>query len=251
MLKNQSEMPSPRIVNSRLIAHRGAPLLAPENTLPSFQAAVDKGATWIEVDVKLTRDRHPVIIHDDAVNRTTNGKGYVANLTLQEIRALDAGIAYGHIFKGVKIPTLAETIGFVLDKGIGLQLELKPTSGQETETAGIVLQQLKSLWPANNNSLFISSFSERSLQIAGKILPDVARCLAVCVPPEDPAELLERTGCQILHFLADFATDNNLKRLADSGIEFAIATVNDPVAARRYIDMGAQTILSDIPDLEF
>lgn len=240
-----------RVVNSRLIAHRGAPLLAPENTLPSFQAAVEHGATWIEVDVKLTKDMHPVIIHDDAVDRTTNGTGYVANLTLDEIRALEAGVRYGHIFKGVKVPTLAETVGFVLDKGIGLQLEIKPTSGQEIETAEIAISQLKSLWPAGEKKLFISSFSELSLQVAAKIMPDVPRGLAVCVPPKDPAALLARTDCQILHFLGDFATDDDLQRLAHSGIEFAIATINDPVLARKYIDAGAQTVLSDIPDLAF
>lgn len=240
-----------RVVNSRLIAHRGAPLLAPENTLPSFQAAVEHGATWIEVDVKLTKDMHPVIIHDDAVDRTTNGTGYVANLTLDEIRALEAGVRYGHIFKGVKVPTLAETVGFVLDKGIGLQLEIKPTSGQEIETAEIAISQLKSLWPAGEKKLFISSFSELSLQVAAKIMPDVPRGLAVCVPPKDPAALLARTDCQILHFLGDFATDDDLQRLAHSGIEFAIATINDPLLARKYIDAGAQTVLSDIPDLAF
>ena len=240
-----------RVVNSRLIAHRGAPLLAPENTLPSFQAAVEHGATWIEVDVKLTKDMHPVIIHDDAVDRTTNGKGYVANLTLDEIRSLDAGVRYGHIFKGVKVPTLAETVGFVLDKGIGLQLEIKPTSGQEIETAEIAITQLKSLWPAGEKKLFISSFSELSLQVAAKIMPDVPRGLAVCVPPKDPAALLARTDCQILHFLGDFATDDDLQRLSHSGIEFAIATINDPALARKYIDAGAQTVLSDIPDLAF
>ncbi|AWP31290.1 glycerophosphodiester phosphodiesterase family protein [Pantoea eucalypti] len=240
-----------RVVNSRLIAHRGAPLLAPENTLPSFLAAVEHGATWIEVDVKLTKDMHPVIIHDDSVNRTTNGKGYVANLTLDEIRSLEAGVCYGHLFRGVKVPTLAETVGFVLDKGVGLQLEIKPTSGQEVETAEIAIAQLKSLWPASEKKLFISSFSEISLQVAARLMPDVPRGLAVCVPPKDPAALLARTGCQILHFLGDFATDEDLARLARSGIEFAIATINDPVLARKYIDAGAQTVLSDIPDLAF
>lgn len=82
-------------------------------------------------------------------------------------------------------------------------------------------------------------------------MPDVPRGLAVCVPPKDPAALLARTDCQILHFLGDFATDDDLQRLSHSGIEFAIATINDPALARKYIDAGAQTVLSDIPDLAF
>jgi len=242
---------SDRVVKSNHIAHRGAPYLAPENTLPSFSAAVERGAQWIEVDVKLTRDMQPVIIHDDSVERTTNGKGFVANLSFEEIRALDAGVCFGHIFKGVKVPTLVETIEFVLDKGVGLQLEIKPTSGQEIETAEIAVNQLKTLWPENNKKLFITSFSEVALRVAERIMPDVPRALAVCVPPKDPAALLARTGCQILHCVLDFATDEDIRRLADSGIEFALAIVNDPISARRCIDMGAQTILSDIPDLKF
>jgi len=153
--------------------------------------------------------------------------------------------------RGVKVPTLAETVACVLDKGVGLQLEIKPTSGQEVETAEIAIAQLKSLWPAGEKKLFISSFSEISLQVAAQLMPDVPRGLAVCVPPKDPEALLARTGCQILHFLGDFATDEDLTRLARSGIEFAIATINDPVLARKYIDAGAQTVLSDIPDLAF
>jgi glycerophosphoryl diester phosphodiesterase len=238
-----------RIVPAQVIAHRGAPRLAPENTLPSFRAAVSKGATWLEVDVKLTRDLQPVIIHDDRVDRTTNGKGFVAAITLEDIRRLDAGYALDNTFHGVKIPTLEELIEFVITADIGLQLELKPTAGDDVETAEIALTQLKMLWPRNRDRLFISSFSIRSIHAASRILPDVPRAFAVCVPPRNPTALLAETRCQLLHCIGDLLTDDAVNRLADSGIEYAVAVVNDAVAGRRYLQRGAQSLISDIPDL--
>jgi glycerophosphoryl diester phosphodiesterase len=89
-----------------VIAHRGASGHAPENTLASFRRAVSLGATFIETDLQLTRDTRFVAIHDDTVDRTTNGKGRVHDLTLTELRRLDAGSWFGSEFTGERVPTL-------------------------------------------------------------------------------------------------------------------------------------------------
>ncbi|MEI7064879.1 glycerophosphodiester phosphodiesterase family protein [Dickeya chrysanthemi] len=238
-----------RVVKAALIAHRGAPSLAPENTLIAMHKAAQRGATWLEVDVKLTRDRQPVIIHDDRVDRTTNGRGLVAGLTLAEIRRLEARAQYGEAFAGVTIPTLQELITCVLELDMGLQLELKPTAGDDVETAEVVLAVLKSMWPANRDSLFLSSFSVRSIQAAARLMPDVPRAFAVVVPPKKPLALLQETHCQILHCLSELLDEDAQRILADSGIEYAVAVVNNAAQARRFLDNGAQTVLSDIPDL--
>ncbi|ATZ94530.1 MULTISPECIES: glycerophosphodiester phosphodiesterase family protein [Dickeya] len=238
-----------RVVNDALIAHRGASALAPENTLAAMRKAAQLGATWLEVDVKLTRDNQPVIIHDDRVDRTTNGRGWVAGLTLEEIRRLDARAQFGEAFAGVTIPTLQELIACVLELDMGLQLELKPTAGDDVETAEVALGVLKSMWPANRDRLFLSSFSVRSIQAAARLMPDVPRAFAVVVPPKRPVALLQETHCQILHCLSALLDDEAQHILADSGIEYAVAIVNDAAQARRFLANGAQTILSDIPDL--
>ncbi|MGM3225825.1 glycerophosphodiester phosphodiesterase family protein [Dickeya zeae] len=238
-----------RVVASSLIAHRGASSLAPENTLIAMRKAAQQGATWLEVDVKLTRDGQPVIIHDDRVDRTTNGRGLVAGLTLAEIRQLDARAHFGDAFAGVTIPTLQELIECVLELDMGLQLELKPTAGDDVETAEVALAVLKSMWPANRDRLFLSSFSVRSMQAAARLMPDVPRAFAVVVPPKNPVALLQETNCQILHCLSELLDDEALHILADSGIEYAVAIVNDVAQARRFLDKGAQTVLSDIPNL--
>jgi len=233
-----------RVVNDALIAHRGASALAPENTLVAMRKAAQLGAKWLEVDVKLTRDRQPVIIHDDRVDRTTNGRGLVAGLTLADIRQLEARAQFGDAFAGVTIPTLQELIACVLELDMGLQLELKPTAGDDVETAEVALGVLKSMWPANRDRLFLSSFSVRSIQAAARLMPDVPRAFAVVVPPRRPVALLQETHC-----LSELLDDEAQHILADSDIEYAVAVVNDAAQARRFLDNGAQTILSDIPDL--
>jgi glycerophosphoryl diester phosphodiesterase len=107
-----------------IIAHRGASAYEPENTLRAFQRAIDMGATMIELDVHLSRDGHPVVMHDANVARTTNGTGQIGDLTLDELQCLDAG-------QGERVPTLAQVIDLVRGRA-QLYIELK---GQQTPTA--------------------------------------------------------------------------------------------------------------------
>jgi glycerophosphoryl diester phosphodiesterase len=108
--------PLPR--NPQLIAHRGGPAYEPENTLAAFQNAVAVGADWIEMDVQRSHDGALMVIHDEKVNRTTDGTGRVGDLTLERIRALDAG-------NGERVPTFEEVIALAREAGIGLLPEAK------------------------------------------------------------------------------------------------------------------------------
>jgi glycerophosphoryl diester phosphodiesterase len=99
--------------HSLIIAHRGAPVAAPENTLASFQAALDEGAQAIELDVHLTSDSQPVVIHDATVDRCSDGKGPVTGMTLAEVKALDAGNWFDPAFAGERIPTLDEALAAI------------------------------------------------------------------------------------------------------------------------------------------
>ena len=96
--------------NIQITAHRGIKDLFPENTLESFRAALDGGCDVLEYDVHLSRDNVPVIMHDQTVERTTDGFGAISFMTLEEIKALDAGIKFGEQFKGCRVPTLEETL---------------------------------------------------------------------------------------------------------------------------------------------
>lgn len=112
-------------MQSKIIAHRGASLVAPENTLEAFAKALTLGAHGIELDVHRSKDGVLVVIHDETVDRTTNGTGYVKDLTFKELRALDAGSWKGPRFKGAKIPALGEVLAWLRGKNILLNVEIK------------------------------------------------------------------------------------------------------------------------------
>jgi len=119
-----------------VVAHRGLAPGYPENTLPAFRHALKLGVDYIEVDLRMTKDGVPVILHDDTVDRTTNGQGEVNTLALAEIRKLDAGSLAGPEFAGEKIPTLEETLELVTSLGGKLLLDIK--SGSDLDCAKVV-----------------------------------------------------------------------------------------------------------------
>src|SRR4029077_9524112 len=118
-----------------VIAHRGASGNAPENTLAAFRKAVALGATFIETDLKLSRDARFVAVHDATVNRTTNGQGAVHDMTLADLRKLDAGAWFGSEFAGERITTLEELLEFSKKNDVVFYLELKPAGAWGGEHA--------------------------------------------------------------------------------------------------------------------
>ena len=243
----------PRIVDAPLIAHRGASADAPENTVAAVALAARRGARWIETDVRLTTDGGLVMVHDETLDRTTSGTGPVAEATFDEIMALDAGAWFAPEFAGEPVPDLVTFLRACREHRLALQLELKLEEDEEEAriealVAGAVAS-LRSEWPIGERGLFVSSFSERALALTARALPEVPRAFATEAVPDDPAGSIARTGCQILHVQAELADDEALSRLASSGIEFAVATVNSPVQARKFLTGGATSVLSDIPDL--
>src|ERR1700753_901417 len=117
-------MPIPPILPP-VIAHRGISLEAPENTLAALKLAAKSGAQWVEFDVKLTRDGVPILMHDETLDRTTDGSGKVADTDWADIQKLDAGSKFDGRFRGEKIPHLAEALRCMLDAGLRPMIELK------------------------------------------------------------------------------------------------------------------------------
>lgn len=157
-----------------IFAHRGDLAHAPENTLPSFLQALQKGADGVELDAKLTADGHVIVIHDSTVDRTTNGKGRVASFTLDEIRKLDAGKWFDVKFSGTKIPLLEEVFELVeKDKLINIEL-----TNYSTPRDGLVNKVCDLIKRHNNqNQILFSSFFSSNLKIAAQKLPEIPRGL--------------------------------------------------------------------------
>lgn len=157
-----------------IFAHRGDLAHAPENTLPSFQQALQKGADGVELDAKLTADGHVIVIHDPTLDRTTDGKGRVAASTLEVIRKLDAGAWFNEKFAGTKVPLLEEVFETVgRDKMINIEL-----TNYASPRDGLVLKVSELIKRHNNQSqILFSSFFSSNLKIAAQTLPAVPRGL--------------------------------------------------------------------------
>ena len=146
-----------------LIGHRGVKDIAPENTIFSFEKAVEYNLKWIEVDVKISKDKIPFLLHDDLLDRTTTGKGYPFNYPYIEICKLDAGSWFNKKFSKAYPPTLEETLIFCSNNKISLNIELKPNKGKEKENVNAIYSLM------NNQKLsfqyYFSSFDYLSLKL--------------------------------------------------------------------------------------
>ena len=138
-----------------IIAHRGANLRAPQNTLPAFQAAIDNEADGVEFDVQLSKDGVPVICHNFEVNETSNGKGLVVDQTFEELRALDFGSWFSDKFAGTKIPTLEETLQTVKDMKL-INIEIKKPKEGSLEVVDKTVAMVKEM--GLEEKVVISSF---------------------------------------------------------------------------------------------
>lgn len=156
--------------NFQIVGHRGFRSRYPENTIPSFEAAVDWGVDAIEFDVHPTKDRKLVVTHDHTVNRCSNGDGYVHDMTFDEIRKLDFGGWKAPEFAGTQIPTLEETLDCILSKKpeFYLLIELKEDDDECTKQVFDVCQKYNLF-----SHCLILSFCFRQLQLLRKMKPDI------------------------------------------------------------------------------
>lgn len=235
----------------KVIGHRGACAYAPENTIESIVTAADIGAEWVELDVMLTRDSIPIIFHDDTLDRTSNGSGNVADHDWGDIQELEAGSWYAEGFSGIKIPSLEDVLEVIINKGLGLNLEIKPTAGRERETAEVALDALSRIWD-DHDKLLISSFKYTCLEVAQEMAPDWYRGVLF-----DDAEDMPENWRDIVDYL-DGTTINIGRKIAsrelvEEIIEFEkpvlIYTVNDPQMARQFQGWGVDCMFSDCPDV--
>ena len=165
----------------RWIAHRGAGKLAPENTLAAFRVGAGHGWRAFECDVKLSADGVPFLLHDDTLDRTTSGLGVAGRHSWFELSQLDAGGWHGPVFAGEPIPTLEAIARYVSANGFALNLEIKPTPGEELRTGQVVAREAAHSWandagPGSPLPL-LSSFKPDSLQGARDTAEHLPRAL--------------------------------------------------------------------------
>ncbi len=233
----------------KVIGHRGAAGYAPENTIEGIHTAADMGIEWVELDVKLTKDQVPIIFHDETLERTTNGHGLVAETTYEDLKQLEAGSWFSDSFAGIRIPTLEEAIDVLLERNLGLNLEIKPCPGREKETTEVALDFLSQIWD-DHDRLLISSFQHVSLETALDMAADWHRGLLLPEEwPENWKELAEYLQVASININGNSVTREQIEDIADLGLPILAYTINDPDRGRFLQRWGVDGFFSDEPDV--
>lgn len=235
-----------------VIAHRGASAYAPENTHSSFKKAIEMNAEMIELDLVLTKDEVPVIIHDETLDRTTNGTGAPSDFTLAELKELDAGAWFDEKFKGEPFPTLEELLSYTKDK-IAVNIEIKHEAVTDIAERGIVDKALEVIKRVGvENQVIFSSFDYRVMEHLEKLAPEMPKAILYEESQAGdllPSQLVEKYKVDAFNCSHRQLSDTWLKDLKDNQIPFFIYTVNDTNLMKSLIDMGAAGIFSDKPDV--
>lgn len=242
MMKS-AEWPWPRV-----LAHRCGGVLAPENTLAGLDAAVRLGCRGVEFDVMLAADCVPVLIHDETLERTTNGRGRVADTPWDVLRRLDAGGWFGERFAGEPLPSLQDAAARCIELGLAVNLEIKPAAGFEAETGQVAARVATACWRNAALPPLLSSFSESALLAAAVEAPRLPRGLLVEQVPEDWRARCQRVGAISLHVNHAFLDAGIVVDVRSAGLWLACYTVNDPARAAELFAWGVDSVITDHPD---
>ncbi|MDP9409038.1 MAG: glycerophosphodiester phosphodiesterase [Actinomycetota bacterium] len=214
------------------IGHRGAAGLEPENTLRSFRRAVEEGADVLEIDLRLTRDGHLVVLHDYTVDRTTNGTGPVHGLTLAEVQRLDGGL-------GEKVPTFREALGAAT---LPIHAELKVREVAEPLARLLLDEDV-------DERVTPISFDPEALRQVKRVLPDRPVGLVLSGAPPEATERARAVGADLISLEWAHLDAEAVERCRRAELKVTAWTVNEPEQIRRVIGLGVEGITTDRPDL--
>jgi glycerophosphoryl diester phosphodiesterase len=230
-----------------IFGHRGACAHAPENTLASFEMAFNHSADAVELDVKLSKDSHVVVFHDQTVDRTTEGKGKVNDLTLAELKSLDAGSFFNEKFKGERIPTLDEVfehVGKKLFVNVELTNYASPKDELIEEVANIVLRHQM------ENRVLFSSFLPKNLAKMKVLLPNTPRAL-LCLPGFigilSRSAIYLKVSPEAIHPHLKDTTLSLVVREHSRGRRVHVWTVNEEADLKRIFGLKIDGVITDDP----
>jgi glycerophosphoryl diester phosphodiesterase len=217
-------------------AHRGASGHAPENSIPSFLKAIELGAPWIELDVRIVESQ-AIVFHDRSLKRMTGVQGLVSEQTLRDINSLS-------LPQGLKIPLLSEVLSICKDR-ISLQIELKGSGG-----AVIVAEQLNVAihngW--SPESLLVSSFEHAELLTLRTLAPRIPRGIVVYGYPLNCLGIARKVGAVSVHLHIDAVSKERISRIQQAGFKVYVYTVDEPADIQMLRDWGADGVFSNYPE---
>jgi glycerophosphoryl diester phosphodiesterase len=237
------------LVEPLIIGHRGYKARYPENTLLAFEKAVDAGCPAIELDVTLSIDRSIVVIHDETLNRTTNGKGDVSEFTISQLKDLDAGSWFEPSFRGVKIPELSDVFSSIGSKAL-INVEIKKECYEKSFPNNSIERKVLELIHSRKleNRVIISSFNSDILKRVKTIDSGVATAYIFDRIPDDLDEIVE-TGIFSVHIGHGIADQSFVKEMHEKGVKVLVWTVNNKKLFDQLIKDGVDGVFTDDPGL--
>lgn len=229
-----------------MIAHRGASAYAPENTLAAFELAVAQGADMLELDVHLSADDQPVIIHDETLERTTSGAGRVRDFPLRALKRLDAGGWRGREFRGQRLQSLQELLERFRDR-VGFAVELKAGSSRYPGIEDRVVGLLQ-IYGVTGRTLVLS-FDHAALEVVRAVDPDVGRVALVDRPVPEDVTAVVPSGTTAVGLPARAVTEQRVRAARRAGLDVYTWTVNGLARMDRLIAWEVTGIITDAPDV--
>ncbi|RSK35775.1 glycerophosphodiester phosphodiesterase [Bhargavaea beijingensis] len=229
-----------------IFAHRGASGSRPENTLAAFREAAGLPIDGVELDVHLSGDGVPVVIHDETVDRTTDGSGYVKAMTVDELKQLSAGCRFSDEYYDERIPTLREVLELFRGKPHRLNIELKsdvfPYPGMRQKVIALVREF------GIADQVILSSFDHVTLEAVKREAPEIETGMLFVEILADARATAARISADALHPALPYAVREPGRQAAAEGAVLRVYTVNEPEYAVMAREAGAQAIFTDYPD---
>jgi glycerophosphoryl diester phosphodiesterase len=229
----------------KLFAHRDGGKLAPENTLAAMRLGHSLGYRAAEFDVKLSRDGIAFLLHDDTLERTSNGKGDAGSCEWELLARLDAGAWHSEAFRGEPLARFDATAKLLKSVGVTPNVEIKPSPGREEETGAIIAALAAELWKGAKVAPLLSSFSYVAIEAAQRMAPELPRgWLADQMKPEDWLAL-ERLEAVSLHTNHKTLAREDVSKLHDLGVRVLVYTVNEVSRAEELFSWGVDGMFTD------
>lgn len=231
---------------TKIFAHRGSSGTYPENTMSAFKEAERVGADGIELDVHYTKDDQLVVIHDNTVNRTTNGKGRVRDFTLRELLELDAGAHFSNQFTGEKIPTFEKVLDWMQTTKLRLNIELKYVALDYINFEEKVLHEI--IKRGLKERVIISSFNHEGLKRVREINSDIDIAILYMERLFEPWNYAKTVGANALHPHKDGVDGQLIASATRNGYPVRVFTVNNEQQIGGLIQAGCSGIITDFPE---
>lgn len=233
----------------QLIGHRGTGGLRPENTLCSFSHAAELGLNWIEFDVQLTKDEHWVVMHDETIDRTTNGHGRIEEFTLEALKKFQAGLWHKPPYPSQSIPTLTETLVLAKQLGLHANIEIKGSEITPTKHASLMAKFLHRHFAPNSPPPLLSSFDLDCLVALRAAMPDQPIAYLIDSFDSETINIAKTHNFTSINCDVNTITVSQIRSAANNNIPVLLYTVNDLNTAHTWLQQGIAAIFTDRPDL--